>query len=794
MRPRFERSLRRTDLPSSSSTLPCPRLALAPFLVFVVTNVLGGTGCTLEPQEVPIDPPVVVQDPLVYADPRVGSGGFGFANGSAFPGAAAPFGLAKVGPDTRGPYDTINFLHYSGYWAGDDQVRVFSHLHLHGTGATDYGVLGVMPIDAFEDSRFQAPGYESHFDKATETASPGYYAVTLDRGAIRSELTATRHGAHHRHGYPAGTAEGHLVFDLDHHLSGGEVTQAEFTLDPAAQRIFGKLHHVGGMSNGFGGYDVFFEAATRSPWKASRVWSNGDAPSEGLTASGTKVGFALSFDLGADAAVELKVGLSFVSLENAGENLLAEIPEWDFDGTRAKTAAAWGDLLGRMKIWGGTEAERRIFYSSLYRAFLMPTASSDVDGSYLYGGELHEAQGFSFLTDQSLWDTYRTVTPFYSLVAPEAARDTVLSLQAMANISGFFPKWPIATGEAGTMLGASADVVLADSYIKGITDFDAEAAFAIARRAAVDSAEPPGGRGGRNQVVPYMLLGYVPSNISRSVSHTLEYAHNDLALGLFAAALGKTDDAAMFAARAKNHRNLFDPKTGFLRARDEAGAFVEDPYNPYALSEHYAEANGWHSLWAQHDIPGIAELLGGQIPFVEKLERFFDESVADLEERPIEESFASAAPRNAYWHGNEPSIHAAYGFAQVGRADLTQKYLRWVADTHYKDTPGGLAGNDDGGTLSCWYLFTAAGFYPIAGTDRYVIGTPFFPRLEIVVKGGTLVVEAPAVSAENIYVKSVTWNDVPLDKPEILHGDIMQGGALRFEMGSSPGEFGVTAP
>lgn len=773
-----------------------PRLdrSLAPLLVLALTNVLGGTGCTLEPQEVPTAEPTRVEDPLAYADPRIGSGGFGFANGSAFPGAAAPFGLAKVGPDTRGPYDTINFLHYSGYWAGDDQVRMFSHLHLHGTGATDYGVLGVMPIDAFEDSRFSAPGYESSFDKATETASPGYYAVTLDRGSIRSELTATRHAAHHRHGYPAGTKEGHVVFDLDHHLSGGEVTQAEFTLEPEAQRIRGKLHHVGGMSGGFGGYDVFFDARTRAPWKAARVWSNGAAPAEGVSGSGTKVGFALSFDLGADAAVELRVGLSFVSLENATENLEAEIPGWDFDGTRAKTAAAWGDLLGRMTIWGGTETERRMFYSSLYRAFLMPTASSDVDGRYRYGGEERIAEGFSFLTDQSLWDTYRTVTPLYSLVAPEAALDTVRSLHAMAEISGFYPKWPIATGEAGTMIGASADVVLADSYIKGVTEFDAEGAYEIARRAAADTADPPGGRGGRNHAVPYMQHGYVPASIGRSASHTLEYAHNDLALGLFARALGKADDAAMFTERAKNHRNLFDPVTGFIRARDESGVFVEDPYNPYSLSDHYAEANGWHSLWAQHDIPGIAELLGGQEPFVAKLQRFFDESVTDLEQRPIEDTFASGAPRNAYWHGNEPDIHAAYGFAQVGRADLTQKYIRWVAKAHYNDGPGGLPGNDDGGTLSSWYLFTAAGFYPIPGTDRYILGAPFFPRLEILVRGATLVVEAPAVSDENIYVQSVTWNGKTLDNPEILHGDLAQGGTLRFEMGPSPGPFGVTTP
>jgi predicted alpha-1,2-mannosidase len=446
-----------------------------------------------------------------------------------------------------------------------------------------------------------------------------------------------------------------------------------------------------------------------------------------------------------------------------------------------------------MKIWGGTEVQRRIFYSALYRSFMMPTASSDIDGQYRYGGQFQTAQGFNFLTDQSLWDTYRTVTPLYALLAPEASRNTVQSLHAMARISGFFPKWPVATGEAGTMLGASADVVLADAYIKGITDFDAEGAYGILRAAALDAVDPSGGRGGRQYAVAYNTLGYVPANFGRSVSHTLEFGQDDLALANFARALGKNDDATTFDKHSLNERNLFDPVTGFLRAKDDQGTFVEQNYNPYALSDHYAEANGWHSLWAQHDIPGIAALLGGQTAFVDKLTHFFEEGVQDMDERPIDDRFASAAPRNAYWHSNEPCIHTAYAFAQVGRADLTQKYARWAAQTHYNDTSWGLPGNDDGGTMSAWYLFTAAGFYPIPGTTRYILGTPFFPRMEIKVQHGTLVIVANDVSEKNIYVKAVRWNDVPLDKPEISHNDLAYGGTLVFDMSPVPGTFGVTA-
>lgn len=752
-------------------------------------------GCTLEPRETPEEPVFVVSDPLAYVEPRIGSGGFGYAHGSAFPGAAAPFGLAKVGPDTRGSQSgTINFLHYSGYYAEDEFIQGFSHLHLHGTGATDYGILGMMPLDGFDASRTTQDGYESSFDKSTEVASPGYYAVTLDRGKIRAEITATPHGAHHRYTYPTGTTSGHVVFDLAHHLNSGEVTHGEFSLDAAKNRVTGLLHHNGGMSGGFGGYDLYFDIVTKTAWKKSRIFVDGAAPMEGTSATGKEVGFDLEFDVSNGAAIEAQVGISLVSAEGAQKNRTAELPAWDFDKTHSDTAAAWLDLLQRMKIWGGTEEQRRMFYSALYRSFLMPTGTGDVSGQYRYGGQVQSADGFTFLTDQSLWDTYRTLTPLYALIAQDASRNTVQSLHAMAKISGFFPKWPMATGESGTMLGSSADVVIADAYVKGIRDFDAEGAYAMLRAAALDEMDPPGGRGGRQWAKPYNTLGYVPANIGRSVSHTLEFGHDDLALANLATALGKTQDAETFAKHALNYRNLFDSATGFLRARDDLGIFIETKYNPYTLSDHYAEANGWHSLWAQHDIPGVAELLGGQTPFVDKLTQFFEESVVDLQERPIEDHFASSAPRNAYWHSNEPCIHAAYAFAQVGRADLTQKYARWAAEAHYNDQPWGLPGNDDGGTMSAWYLFTSAGIYPIPGTTRYILGSPLFPRMEIAVAQGNLTIVANGASAKNIYVASVLWNNVPLDKPEISHDEIVKGGMLIFEMTDKPAEFGVTAP
>src|SRR6185503_16563813 len=233
----------------------------------------GGSDLTPKPPPVPV-PPLFI-----------GSGGIGYASGSAFPGALAPQGLAKVGPDTKGPWGTIRFLHYSGYWYGDDIVQGFSHLHLHGTGATDYGVLAVMPSDGFDASRTKASGYESKFQKASESATPGRYALTLDRGNIGVELTATTHAAYHRYTYPASAKTAHVIFDLDHHLDGGLVKDADVTLVPAENRIRGRLRSVGGMSGGFGGYDVFFEARTRAAWTESQVWQGGTLPIPGTQVS-----------------------------------------------------------------------------------------------------------------------------------------------------------------------------------------------------------------------------------------------------------------------------------------------------------------------------------------------------------------------------------------------------------------------------------------------------------------------------------------------------------------------------
>lgn len=742
----------------------------------------AGAGPDAAPEPLP-----PVDDPLEYVDPFIGSGGFGYALGSAFPGAAAPHGLAKVGPDTRGEFGTVRFLHYSGYWYPDDKIQGFSHLHLHGTGATDYGVLSLMPSDGFDAERTTPRGYESPFRKETESAAPGTYAVTLDRGDIDVEITATSHAAHHRFTWPEDAGRGWVILDLGKHLEGGSVGDAELTLDPDNRRITGRLRSLGEMTEKFGGYDVFFTIESRTAWAASQVWADGAAPADGTAASGLDVGAALEFELTGEP-VELRVGISLVDAEGAAENLATELPAWDFEATRSATAAAWDTLLRAVLVEGGTLEERRMFYSALYRGFLMPTETSDADGRYRFGDDTVRTAEGRFLTDMSLWDTYRTLHPLYALIAPESALDSVRSLSTMGQILGFFPKWPLATGESGVMLGSSADIVIADAVLRGIDGFEVEDTYQRLRAIALaETAEP---RGGWSAVVDYIVHGYVPASHGRSVSQTTEYAHADFALGQLAGHLGHDGDATMFTERSHGYHALFDPDTGFLRGHYADGTMTyTDDFDPLAITDDYAEANAWHSVWmtGAHDIDGLVGLFGGSGPFIVKLETFFDEAAADLALRPHADMVANYEPRPYYWHGNEPDIHAAYLFAQAGRPDLTARWVRWIMTELYNDQPNGLAGNDDGGTLSAWYAFSALGLYPIPGSDRYILGIPLFTRARIARPGGDFIIET---TGEGSYVQAVTLDGAPVATPELHHADLAAGSVLVFELGPEPSTWG----
>ncbi len=741
----------------------------------LVLLIAAAAACGEDPE--PVLPEVT--DPVELVDPRIGTGGLGFAHGSCFVGAAVPHGLVKVGPDTAGPFGTINFLHYSGYWAGDDRIRGFSHVHLHGAGATDYGVLSLMPVPAFDPARTRVTDYEARFAKADERPAAGRYEVSLD-GGIGVALTATARAAVHRY-----TGAGAVVIDLAKTLEGGEVTAASIAVDAASRELTGELHHRGGMSDGFGGYTLYFVIRARSPWTSHAVWSDGSPPSGAASASGTGVGAALVVA----GDVELAVGISLVSAAGARANLDAEVGGRDLEQVAQLAREAWAARLGAVLLTGGTEAQRRIFYTSLYHALLMPTVIGDADGTYrLAGGAPVTAAGWEQMSDLSLWDTYRTVHPLYAWLWPDSARHAARSLVAFGEGLGIHPKWPLAIGETGTMLGASAEIAIADAVLRGVPGVEPERAWPLLRAIAMDPAHG-GARGGRVDVVPYMQLGYVPRSRGRSVSTTTEYAHDDFALAQLAGALGHAADRDALLARSRGWRMLFDPAVGFLRGRNADGTFPADPFDPLEHTDDYAEANAWHSLWmtGAHDPDGLAELFGGASAAIEKLETFFELAKQDWD--TADESAANF-PRPYYWHGNEPDLNAVFVFAQLGRPDLTQRWVRWIEDTMYGDGPDGLAGNDDGGTLGAWYVLATLGVYPVPGSDRWLLGAPRFPHARVRIGGRELAIVADGLSDRAIFVQAVELDGAPLDAPELTHAQLAGASTLRFVMGDTPSAWG----
>lgn len=729
-----------------------------------------------------------VDRPSEYVDTRIGSGGFAYAHGSAFPGAARPHGMVKVGPDTTGPLGALNFLHYSGYWYEDEAVTGFSHMHLHGTGATDYGVVALMPALGFSAPATTSDGYRLPWRKSSEVAAPGAYAITLESsaGPIAVELTAHSHSAFHRYRFPAGLFTPTLILDLDHHLIGGEVRDADLVLDRARGEARGRLRSLGGMSRGYGGYDVFFVLRARAPWRTQQSFAAGQAPADRAMISGKGVGAALTFTPAqGETTVEVQVGLSLVSLDAAAQNLAAELGAgdagaYDFAGAQAAARAAWDERLLAARVHGGSARERRIFYAALYRALLMPTQHSDVSGDYRgHDGQIHRLRG-RYLSDLSLWDSYRTLHPLYTLLWPATQEEVLASLFAMQREGGFFPRWPLAGGDSGTMIGQAADILFAEGYLKGLRSDDDQARYEALRAAALDDKAPARGRGGRDGGEAYQRLGYAPASQGSAVSLTLEWAHDDLALAELAAALQHGTDAAALRERATGYRKLYDPATGFLRGRDEKGVLAQDGvFDPTCQCRDYREANAWQSLVAQHDVAGTAALLGGPEALVGVLSELFQRGKTEEAERRAAGRLGDSSPRPYYWHGNEPDIHLPFAFAQLGRPDLTRAWAAWVRDTYYTDGPDGLAGNDDGGTLSSWYVFAALGFYPIPGTDRYVLSAPLFPRVELRRPDGVFVIERSGVEQPGAPV-TITLDGAPIRGAELRHGELRGGRTLRF--------------
>lgn len=709
--------------------------------------------------------------PSAEVDPLIGTGGLGFTVGSIPPGPALPFGMARPGPDTSTLGGAPDFSHCAGYWYEDTEIRGFSQLHAAGTGVPDYGVLLVMPVLDLDPGPVFEARWSQRLDHRREHASPGAYGVELAPSGISVELGATLRTSVYRITFPASApaAEASLVVDLAHGL-GGVTLESELRLDPAGRELSGWLLHAGALASP-DAYRVFFVLRFDAPLTSFETYSRGERSPGSTAAAGPAIGAILSFGSGLQAPVNLQLGLSFVDLAGARANLEEEWVEFDLDRARAQARAAWDEALSVVEIEGGTEEHRRRFYTALYHAQLMPTWFSDTDGRHRgLDGEIHPAAGYSHFTDFSLWDTFRTFHPLITLLDPARAEDFARSLVAMTEESGRVPKWPLATVETDTMIGYHGETVLIDGWQKGVRGFDGEALYAILRAGAFPVEGPAEGRR-RDCATPYLELGWCPADQEGgSASKTLENAFSDFMLARLALDLGHMDDAAELDRRAGSWRALIN-EHGLIQGRARDGTF--DPgFREELFSDEFVEGNSrqW-SVFVPHDVPGLARAAGEE-RFLAFLTDLF-ESAAAAEK--------GVFPDLHYWHGNEPDIHAAYMFAELGHPELTAKWVRWIIDHRYAASPAGLDGNDDGGTLSAWYVFSALGFFPKVGEGRYVLGIPLFPRAVLHLPGEvTFTVRAEGWSERATEVVEVRLNGAPKGGPFLTHEEVTRGGELTF--------------
>ncbi len=700
-----------------------------------------------------------------WVNPFIGTGG----HGHTFPGASMPNGMVQLSPDTRlNGWDAC-----SGYHSSDERILGFSHTHLSGTGIGDYGDILFMPVntppDLVKDEQNNySHSYASKKRPNSEYAKPGYYRVKLDESGIGVELTATERAGFHRYSYnnrPAG-----LIIDLNHTLQSHQ--QVNNVIEIVGPNEIRGMKHTSGWARE---HEVYFHAVFSIPFEYQM---KGDSSIAIL-------------DFGQRAhEVLVKVGISHVDMDGAKRNLDSEILDWSFDKVRRRGEEAWNDYLSKIEVKGGTDDQKTIFYTAMYHAALAPNVFSDVDGRYMGMDRKIHHSNRKMYTVYSLWDTYRALHPFNTILRPQLNQDMIQSLIVKYQEGGVLPKWELAGNYTGTMTGYHAVPVIVDSYMKGQRDFDIEKAFeAIVHASMYDTTSINFfDESIKQHLMPKAkffnnTLGYIPSDLeNESVSKALEYAYNDWCIAQMAKGLGRQEEYEKFLRKSKKYEQYFDQKTGFMRGKLSSGEWRE-PFDP-KFSRHreddYVEGNAWQWSWfVPHDVDGLVALHGDTEKFVRKLDQLFNET----SEIKGEESSADISGLiGQYAHGNEPSHHIAYMYNYVAKPYKTQRIVREILDTQYRNDHDGLSGNEDCGQMSAWYLLSAMGIYQVApGDPVYTFGSPIFDQVTIHLENGNrFVIESENNDPKNIYSDTYSFNGENLDTPFILHRQIEAGGVLTF--------------
>ncbi|HZK63619.1 MAG TPA: GH92 family glycosyl hydrolase, partial [Puia sp.] len=654
----------------------------------------------------------------------------GTANsGNTNPGAVMPWGMVSISPFNS--YDTVSGSGgASPYYYGKSFIYGFTHVNMSGVGCADLGIVCLMPITGKFDAN------EAHCSAySAEQASPGYYSVHLDRYDVRAELSATVRSAISCYTFPAG--ESHILVDLELGLTakpGGEIKQLSDT------EVAG-FKNVGDMCGLKTIQTVYFVARiSKRPLNAG-VWSNGKTYTQfRRELAGNRIGAFFSFHTESGEKIFVKTGISYVSIENARKNMEAEQPAFDFEGTRRSAEAAWEKVLSKIRVEGGTSGDRIKFYTALYHTLLHPNVFNDVNGEYMAFGSNQTRQtndGIERYTVFSLWDTYRCLHPFLSLVYPQRESAMVKTLLGMASESGWLPKMEYAGIESGAMTGDPALIVIADSWLRGIRDFNIRQAYDVMKHNAETPEKNNPLRPGMDDWLKYgyipedapnMLHPFVKSSASAgdyenmrerrivwgSVSTALEYCAADWSLAQIAKLLGEEKEYRQFEKRAASYRNNFDSLSGFMQPRTTSGKWAE-PFDPASLQNNaFTEGNSWnYSFMVPFDVPGLIRLMGGAKRFTKRLDSCFGGGYFDIT--------------------NEPDLGYPYLYDEItGSEWKTQQQVRKIISGSFKNAPDGLPGNDDCGSLSAWLVFSMMGLYPACpGSNEYKLTSPSFPKINI---------------------------------------------------------------
>lgn len=722
-----------------------------------------------------------------FVNTFIGTGG----HGHTFPGATVPYGMVQLSPDTR----TFGWDACGGYHYSDSSIIGFSHTHLSGTGISDLGDFLFMPFSGQAKLVPGSPenpdeGYRSRFKHESEKAEPGYYSVLLDDYNIQAEFTASVRAGFHRYTFNNSDEKG-IIIDLAHTIYPDHNPSHEFQIISDTE--------ISGYK-GSGGWakeqHTWFHAKFSKPFRVA-FYDDGQLLPDAKSAKSKKLLAVLTFDTKKDKEVLAKVGISHVDYEGAKNNLESEIKAWNFDSIRKAARQLWAKELDQIQVEGGTEDEKTIFYTSLYHTAISPNTFSDIDGRYRgMDQKIHQANGKTIYTVFSLWDTFRAAHPLKTILDPERDNEFIETLLTKYDQGGTLPMWELVGNYTGCMIGYHSVPVIVDAYFKGIRNFDVEKAYkAMVETAAFDTTGilfPS--KDVQDKLMPKgklynETLGFIPCDLDfKSVSKALEYAYNDWCIAQMAKELGKTEDYARFMERSKRYVQYYDKETGFMRGKNQDGSWREpfDPRNSQHNKADYTEGNAFQWSWfVPHDVPGLVDLVGGKDKFIEKLDTLFSTS-SDLTGDDISSDITGLIGQ--YAHGNEPSHHITHLYNFVGQSWKTQKLTNQIMRELYFNNPNGLAGNEDCGQMSAWYVLNAMGFYSFCpGKPVYSIGRPVFDKVEINLPSGkTFTVAAKNNSPENRYVQSVKLNGTALEKPFFTHDDLLIGGALEFEMGAVP--------